>query len=135
MSSFRSIFSPWTTAFSDDNTNYGDFNLFTAWLPGADIDEILFGGEVRNTTDASGILRLGFQTANVEDAPDNPLIPTVPTSINTQTGNGVLFPDKIYDISASTNGKRYVRFGYFFLASSAALKLARVTSQLQYRRK
>ena len=135
MSQFRSIFSPWTTIFTDDNTVNGDFNPFSVWLPGIDIDELLFGCEVRNTTDASGIIRLGIQTANVEDTPDTPVIPTVPSNINTLTGNGVLFPDKIYDVSASTNAKRLVRFGYFFLASTATLRLARVCSQVQYRRK
>ena len=59
---------------------------------------------------------------------------TAITSVNTQTGSGQSFPANVFDISAVTNTKQLVRLGFFFLASSADIKVARVQARIKIKK-
>lgn len=126
MANFKNVSTSWTTIFSDNTASNGDFNAVTGYLPAADVDFLRCTFEVQNSTDASGIIKPGIQTANVENAPDSAA--TI-TSVNTQTGDGTSYATDIFDVSATTSSKQLVRLGFWFLASSGGFKGARVQAR------
>jgi hypothetical protein len=81
---------PWTTIFSDRTDADGDFNPCSGWMKAEDVGRMRATFDVRDTTDASGVIKLGYQTANVENAPDAAVVPSAP--LNSQTGDGMSYP-------------------------------------------
>ena len=131
LAEFQTINLPWQSIHSDLNTGNGDFNVCTGWLAASDVSIVQIWFEVQNTTDATGVIKPAYQTADVENGVDTP---TAITSVNTQTGAGQSFPANVFDISAVTNTKQLVRFGFFFLASSADIKMARVQARIKIKK-
>ena len=128
MADYKTLTVGWTVIFSDLTTSNGDFNVVTEWMSAVDVDIVQIWFEVQNTTDASGVIKPAYQTADVENGVDTP---TAIASVNTQTDNGQSYPVNVFDISAVTNTKQMVRFGFFYLASSAGVKLARVRARIK----
>lgn len=118
----RRIQIPWQTLHSDLTTGDGDFNVVTMYMPSADVVAVRVTFEVQNTTDASAVVKPGYNVANVENAPDAPaLLPGA--GLNSQTGDGVSFPTEKATMSVT---KTQIRLGFFMKASAAGLKVCRV---------
>ncbi|MBI4438158.1 hypothetical protein HY631_04370 [Candidatus Uhrbacteria bacterium] len=134
MARLRKIVIPWTTIFSDLETGTGEFNPCTAWGPAPDVQLARITFEVRNTTDSNGIVYPAFETADVPDSPTTTIFPSggADPTRNDKTGNGVSFPQGMTGLAGSTAGKQLIRFGFYFKASAASLKCARVSGVVEW---
>jgi hypothetical protein len=131
MAEIRTQATPWTTLYSDNTSQDGDFSPTGGWQAAADVDQGRCTFEVANTTDASGIIKPGFQTANSENSPD---APSLIGSVNSKTGDGVSYPTAMFDLSSALAGKQLVRTGFWFQASAAGLKAARVAARWEFKK-
>lgn len=123
MPKYRRVVIGWTTVFTDTTTAPGKFNALGGWLMGSETTKLKFTFEARSNTDTGAVFEPGFQTANVENSPDNP---AQISGIQTLTGDGMAYPTAVSDISTSTAGKAMVRPGVWMKASGAGLKMARL---------
>lgn len=131
MGDIKTIVTHPTTVTSSINTGDGVFNPVTGYMNASEVDKLRCTFEVLCASDTSGIIKPGLQTADVENAPDTAV---VIAGTNSETGNGFNFPGAFSDVSADTEGKQLVRLGFWFLASSAALKAARVSARWQIKK-
>ncbi len=122
----RTINLPWTTRYSDVTANDGVFLPVSGWMDASTVRRLRVAFEVAATTDASGIIKPGIEYANVENTPFGGL---TLTGAAAQTGNGVNYPTQLSDVGASSDGKQLARLGFWFKASSAGLKAARVAGK------
>lgn len=118
----------WTTLYSDVTDGDGVFIPVTGWLDAAQVKKFRSTFEVAATTDASGVVKPGVQFA---DSPDVPATPIAPAGILTKTGNGTSYPGSFSDVSATSAQRQLVRFGYWFKASAAGLKAARISGKFE----
>ncbi len=128
MCTTRTLAVTWTTLTTDVTDGDGVFIPVTGWMDTAQAKRFRSTFEVAATTDASGVVKPGAQFADAADAPGTPV---APSGIASKTGNGTSYPNGLSDISATSATKQLVRFGYWFKASSAGLKAARVSGKFE----
>jgi hypothetical protein len=109
---------PWTMVAADSTTEV--FLPATGWMQAADVAKIRTNFELRGVTGTINVL-VGYQTANVENSPD------AATNTGTfQTSVGVYFGGSFTDVSAATQAKQLIRFGFVVkLTSGFTLSVAR----------
>ena len=118
----------WTTLYSDVTDGDGVFIPVTGWMDAAQVKKFRSTFEVAATTDASGVIKPGAQFA---DSPDPAGTPLAPAGIVAKTGNGTSYPTSFSDVSVTAAQKQLVRFGYWFKASAAGLKAARISGKIE----
>ena len=126
MCSVRSVNLPWTLVASDVTTNDGLASPATGWMDANTIRRIRGPFEVAASTDAGGVMKLGIQFANVENAPQTPMV--LPYGV-AQTGNGFSYPTQFSDVTSYAEGWLLARLVWFF-KSSSGLKVARVCGRV-----
>jgi len=127
MCTTRSILLAWDTLASDVTTSDGLALPVTGWMDTASVKRLRVAFEVAGTTDASGVVKVGIQFANVENAPQTPVV--LPNSLS-QTGNGSCYPDSFSDVASTAAGWRLARLVFFF-KSSGGLRTARVCGRAE----
>ena len=121
----KSIPIPWTTVIAGSTTAAG-FPA-TGWLPALQVQKLRVNFEMRGR---SGNLQvtLGYQTANVENSPDEPIAVG-----SYQTTNDVFYGSSPTDISANTLGKQLIRFVWMVkLSADGSPGFARVGGSIDY---
>lgn len=118
MAAIRRVSFPWTTAYSNSSSVDGVFIVLTGWMSAPDVAKVRATWEATMETSANLVTRPGFQTANVENSPDNPQT----LGSDSLTSVGVKFGTALTDITSSTQAKALVRFGIWVkLASGGSL--------------
>ena len=125
----------WTTVFTESDTAPGDFNPCTQWVSTEDIFMGRMTFEVQNSTDATGVMTPALQVANVPNtisSTDSWPSGGPDPSLNTETGNGLSFPNGFANLGAVVQGYQLVRFGFYFKASGAgSTEQARVSALIE----
>ena len=123
--SFRKISIPWSQVFSV-STTATLFHPATMWTAASEVKQARAGIEIA-LFEADLTLCPGYQTANVEnDVLGEAAIGTY------QSPNGVHYPTEWQDMSAATQGKQMIRFGWLTVnTSSATRNRARVAGFIQ----
>lgn len=107
MASIKRIGFQWTTGFSNVSTGDGVFIPTTGWMPAADVGKARCTWEAATEMIANMITKPGYQTANVENAPDGAVV----LGTDNLASNGVKYGSVMTDISSATQAKALVRFG------------------------
>lgn len=109
---------PWTMIAAASTVEV--FLPVTGWMRAADVAKVRGSFELRGLTGVISAL-VGYQTANVEDAPD------AANNLGTfQTTAGVFYGAGFTDVSATVQAKQLVRFGFVVkLSTGTTLAVAR----------
>jgi hypothetical protein len=92
------------------------FHPNTLWLPAADVKKVRGAFELA-VLESDVTVSLAYQTANVENSLDTP------TAIGSYaTANGVSYPGAWADISAATEAKQLIRFGWLVKNTATSTK-------------
>jgi hypothetical protein len=124
----RRIILPWTSVYANTQTPTKLFMPCTIWLNAADVKYLKAVWELISAM-ANVSIEFAYQTANVENSPDTPAVAVG----SAQTSAGVSY-GSVTDVSANTNGKKLVRFGFLVTNTSAqALVLGRCGGYVEYK--
>ena len=109
----------WTTVCVDGTTEV--FVPDTDWMRAPDVAKIRLYMEARGFTGLMNVIA-GYQTCNVDNSPD--AHNTIGSFVTTA---GVTFGASFADVTANTQAKQYVRFGWVVkLTSGSTLATVRV---------
>jgi len=104
MANKKRVALPWGALYSTGTSAI--FHPSTLWLTASDVNSVRGAFELQ-LLESDAMVSLAYQTANVENSPDGP------TAIGTYaSSNGVSYPGAWADISAATDEKQLIRFGF-----------------------